>query len=392
MSEHTSWTGSGSTRFLGAHPPRRGANGEGGRMGRQPPHRAIVEGEEWAIERAWPASGNRAAVPIEAHRGGEARGGYWSAEAGVRVLPRGEDPRLPGLAAVAAAGEIVSHRPGKRAVVRLDDGTFAKVVRPGRAGGVIEAHTSAGLFAHALSVPRIVPRDFPAGDVVCFSPLDGATFSRLGASGSAADWAAAWRGWSSAWSGTVAAADATGLPAHGADDEASVLVDWAERADLLLGGGDRVRRAAGIVADEVAAVAGAPEALAHRDLHDKQLLWSPDSGIGLIDLDTCARADPALDLGNLSAHADLAVRLGNWAPARGRVAQTAIGEAADALGVGPERLSAWRRAARFRVACVHLLRPASRRAAHDDLGRLVSPAEHDATRAPKGARERRALP
>src|SRR5690606_1020794 len=42
--------------------------------------------------------------------------------------PPGSDPRLPDLAAVAADGEVVVHRFGRRAVVRRDD-SFVKIVR-----------------------------------------------------------------------------------------------------------------------------------------------------------------------------------------------------------------------------------------------------------------------
>ncbi|WP_105565815.1 phosphotransferase [Microbacterium halophytorum] len=360
-------------------------------MSEEVPAAVEVEGREWAIARAWPAEVG-AETPIEARRDREARGGYWSAAGGARLLPAGADPRLPALAAVARAGRVISHRPGKRAVVRLDDGgAFAKVVRPGRAGGVAQAHASAELFAGAMRVPRIVPHGFAARDVVCFSPLGGTTFAELGASGGVAQWAAAWRGWERAWSTAVGSADASGLPAHSTEDEAGVLLEWAGRADALVGRSDRMRSAAGAVADELAAVAGAPGALAHRDLHDKQLLWSPEGGVGLIDLDTCARADPALDLGNLAAHIGLAVRLGTWAPDRARVALASVEAAAAALDVSQRRLSAWRLAARFRIDCVHLLRPGSRRAAHDDLERLVRLAERESGRVGMPARERRAL-
>ncbi|WP_222127628.1 hypothetical protein, partial [Brevibacterium casei] len=49
----------------------------------------------------------------------------------VTMLPAGADPELPGLARLLREGaaRLVSHRPGRRAVVALGDGTFAKCVR-----------------------------------------------------------------------------------------------------------------------------------------------------------------------------------------------------------------------------------------------------------------------
>lgn len=48
--------------------------------------------------------------------------------------------------------------------------------------------------------------------------------------------------------------------------------------------------------------------LAHRDLHDGQILTSGDS-LAVLDWDTAAWADPGLDTANLVAHLDRLARL-----------------------------------------------------------------------------------
>jgi aminoglycoside phosphotransferase (APT) family kinase protein len=51
-------------------------------------------------------------------------------------------------------------------------------------------------------------------------------------------------------------------------------------------------------------------ALLHRDLHDKQLILLPNERFGLIDLDTAAVGEPALDIANVLVHLELRVLQG----------------------------------------------------------------------------------
>ncbi|MGI6877496.1 hypothetical protein [Microbacterium sp. gxy059] len=330
----------------------------------------VIGGAAWMIARVWPGD----PAPFEARRGGEIRGGLLRADGTAEMLAPGEDPALPALGALARRGTIVSHRPGRRAVVRLAEGKgYAKALRRGRGEAAADAHErGADAFSGGFAVPRLLAR---GADAIEIEAIPGRTLHELGGDRDLSEeqWRAAWRAWREAWVSSVADADASALPPHDAQDEARILSEWAERAAERARDdreADLLRTAAGRLAGRVVAGAGPARAAAHRDLHDKQLLWDPEHGIGVIDLDTCARADPALDLGNLLAHVEFAVVQGAWPRRRARLARGEIASAARALDVGPERLDAWRRAARFRIASVHLLRPPGRDAARRDLLRL----------------------
>ena len=329
---------------------------------------ADVDGRRWTIERVWPAEGS--ALSIEAHAGAEVRGGGIDASGAITLLPANADPALPALADVARAGRVISHRPSRRAVVRLDDGSgYAKVVAPGRARKVLRAHARGAVFSSSFAVPSVVDHVFPADQVVCFSAIPGVALSALGADAgvTSLDWSRAWSQWRDAWVRAVRQHPDAELPRHDLAAEAEVLRTWAAHGAEMLEGG-RVQRTAERLIDALSHAAS-HESVSHRDLHDGQLLWSAQHGIGLIDLDTTAVADTGLDLGNLAAHADFAVRQGRWTAQRGQVAIDAVADAARALDVAPTHLAAWRDAALFRVACVNGLRPrwrdASRRTLHE---------------------------
>lgn len=343
----------------------------------------VVAGRPWTVERVWPiaADGSR---PVEVRSGDDVRGGRWTPDAGVTLLGADEDRRLPALSALADRGTIVSHRPGKRAVVRLADGSgFAKIVPRGKARRVIDGHDRGAAFADHLRVPSVVPSSTDErgdADVVLFSTLDGRTLAAIGEDPSTTDveWVHLWDEWAERWPlAVVDGASTTDLPTHTASDEAAILRTWAGHAAAA--GSPRARRLdrlARALGDELERLPAVAPVLAHRDLHDKQLLWDADGGLGLLDLDTSTRADPALDLGNLAAHADLAAHQGRWTTGRAAVATAAVSRAATTLGVTPVHVDAWRRAARFRVACVHLLRPRWSVLAQRDLDLLLDSTDH----------------
>jgi hypothetical protein len=353
----------------------------------------VVDGETWTVERVWPPKRPGGRAPLEARSthgtpsadgvrsGHDVRGGHAEPDGEITLSPRHEDPALPAFAALARRGRVVSHRPGKRAVVRLDEG-YAKAVRRGRAAKVSAAHERGAPFSAGFLIPEPIDVADVAGEhAVGLSVVPGRTLQELGGDGAVpdAEWRRAWAGWRAAWVTAVRDADVSSLPRHGVADEARVLREWAsyasEFADPPIG-----RALAGTaerIAQRLGATAGGPESLAHRDLHDKQVLWHPERGSGLIDLDTCARADAGLDLGNLAAHVGLALLRGSWSRRRARVAHAEIARAAKELGVTGERLAAWREASRFRIACVHLLRPPGRAAARRELVRLTMEGEPD---------------
>lgn len=336
--------------------------------GRTAPSTVVIGDDVWHITRVWPGD----PTPLEAHLGGDVHGGYVRSDGTVHLIEPEHDSKLPALGALARRGSLVSHRPGKRAVVRLET-TFAKAVRRGRGTSVTGAHEQgAAAFGRGFHVPDIASS---SDDAVELTAVPGRTLDDLGADPATPDraWRAAWRAWRAAWVEVVAEGEIDGLPPHTVSDEARILREWAGHAMERIGAGSErlLRDVADRLADDLERAVSNPERVAHRDLHDKQLLWDGEHGVGLIDLDTCARADPALDLGNLLAHVELAESQGRWMPDRAHAAASEIGRAAEDLGVGADSLDAWRRAARFRIACVHVLRPPGREAAHRDLFRMM---------------------
>jgi aminoglycoside phosphotransferase (APT) family kinase protein len=160
------------------------------------------------------------------------------------------------------------------------------------------------------------------------------------------------------------------LAHHDAGDEIAVLERWVGDAAArgLFDERDRGRLRACV--DEAVRALGAlprrPPVLAHRDLHDRQLLVDSDGRVGFLDLDTVALADPALDVGNLIAHIELAAAGGVIEASTMRPTIAALLEgflgAADAT-VDATAVGAYRLASRTRLVAVHAFRPTTRRAA-----------------------------
>jgi hypothetical protein len=321
------------------------------------------EGRDWTVTRAWPGADGAVTFEASSPDSPHVRGGHTVAEGAV-LAPLGSDPRLPGLAGPAATGTVVVHRPGRRAVVRTGDGSrYVKVVRPGRAPAVLAAAEAGTAFTAGFNVAEVLGG---TGDTVQFQALRGRTLHDLGSDTAldAGGWDALWAEWATAWT-TAIGADATAGPAavgrsHPAAAETDVVRTWTAHAQRLLGRGDRAR-ALGEIADRVndllTGTPGDPLVASHRDLHDKQLLWHPDDGFGILDLDTISRAEAALDLGNLTAHLHLRRRQGLWDATTAGRAIDVVRRVADGLDVNPERLHAYDTAARFRISCVYAYRP-----------------------------------
>jgi aminoglycoside phosphotransferase (APT) family kinase protein len=175
---------------------------------------------------------------------------------------------------------------------------------------------------------------------------------------------------------------------HDGSAEATVVRTWVGRlcAALVPGTGcgreaaaHRAARRALAVLPEVCAalVDGVPGAVAtiHRDLHDKQVLVDGDR-VALLDCDTIAQGEAALDLANLLTHLELRVLQGH-APARAaaaaRKALLAAYEPADGV---QRRLPAYTAAAWLRLACVYAFRPCRRGLVEDLLDRVHGRERH----------------
>ena len=348
------------------------------------PDTVSVEGADWEVRRAWPASRNRIAFEA-AKDGGGIRAGYLG-DNGVELLAPGRDPKLPGLERLLAhdrAVQLISHRPGKRAVVRLPDGCFAKCVRPGRAGAIIAGQRRAGAFAAGFELPEVLVAD---DSTVTLSRLPGVELhdpARLGE-----NWQRAWTECLESW--TLAGKEAphrndSDSPVHTAASELHVLNDWRERAAGLLGSlRHRLDALIAEVSDElIHRATEATEAVPgrepgwgpiHRDLHDKQLMWDPVAGPGMLDVDTACRGERELDLGNLAAHARWRCAQGIWTEADAEVVLDAIGTATSASGSVPARVRTYERSALLRLVCVYAFRPRY----SDHIGVLLDAAHSEA--------------
>ncbi len=286
------------------------------------------------------------------------------AEAGVLLQRRGADRRLPALADVVTDGAatLVVHRPERRAVVRRTRSgatTYVKMVRPGRAlpGSaelpgvrvpvVLAAAPHRGMVEHAELAGRALHdllRDAGSGS----GRTD--TVSRaFGAVGR-----------------TVRALhDCTppaGLPIHQADCEVAITARWVDQALAhgVLDPLDRVRAADALatLATTLGGLASSPTlTLVHRDLHDKQIVVVDEDDAGILDLDTLAVGDPAIDVANLLVHLELRMMQGHCRSEVAGVAGDAFLEGYRADGGLRGRIDAYATATRLRLACVYAFRP-----------------------------------
>ncbi|WP_459334098.1 phosphotransferase [Arthrobacter sp. Hz1] len=351
-------------------------------------------GRQLTIHRAWPRDGGRLIFEASDPDGGQIRAGAVEADGRVRLSAFAEDPVLSGLPNAAAQGQLLVHRYKRRAVVR-DAVGYTKLLAPGKAEAVAASHRLMSSLARTsgIVIPEVVVHH---PESVTLSAVPGISFHEMGQAGSQVDtqadsvadrvaeenWATAWEQWSTRWpllaaSQKAGVVGATELPAHGTRDECRTVSRWvtyAQEFRVLPVAADRLQRASTQVTRLL--ISGAPQAtvLSHRDLHDKQLLFNPDSrSVGLIDCDTIAAAEPALDLANLLVHIDLRGAQGVYSPAAAHTAEQSIWATASAMDVSEVRINAYAASTRLRLACLYAFRPAYRTLAHRWFERL----EHD---------------
>lgn len=306
------------------------------------------------VRRAWP--GKRGAVVFEFFDDeGRLCAGEVRADSSVKRAAFGEDSKLPALAGVLAknpGARLLVHRLGRRAVLRTDS-SFVKVVRSGKAEGIAAASATVAELAPqaGLRAAQVLAAD---DSTVCFSPVAGSPIL-------AADSEAEIR---KGWTALLEALPAfqrlcpPGLGTYDAAAEAATLDAWCEKvqsygwgslpSDTLLAAVERVKSQLAATADE--------HLLLHRDLHDGQLLFDGQS-IGVLDLDTAAFGEAALDWGNLLAHLYLRAMQGQISE---RLAEELAGFTARAAldaGVSLTRLDAYAQAAALRLVFVYRFRP-----------------------------------
>ena len=322
-----------------------------------PPESITESGRVLRVTRAWPLPGGTG-FSLEFEDSGQRRAGTWDGST-LHIEPLGADTRLSALAKLATAGVVVSHRWGKRAVVHRDN-LFIKVVRRGRATSILEGIERATAFSENFRTPQVRAHD---ESTVTFAGLAGHSLHDPGLFPTE-EWQRAWAASLGAWTRSVRDAGSGSttptLPAkeHLAADEIGVLRHWTELVSPYIDAPDSLRDITEGITDELA---GLPEVTlrpSHRDLHDKQLLWSPQMGPGLLDVDTACLADPALDLGNLRAHARLRLLQRIWDPVQARAVVEAVNAAASQLELSPRSIQVYERAATLRLGCVYAVRPA----------------------------------
>ena len=144
---------------------------------------------------------------------------------------------------------------------------------------------------------------------------------------------------------------------HTVSDEISLLDGWvrltgevAYLPDAVI---ERTSRAFERVARELASIEHAPTALVHRDFYEKQVIIDGDRTV-LIDFDTLAHADPAIDLGNFVAHIRLARAKGLDVPS-GLEEDFLAAYGADASLA--ERVGVYTRATLLRLVCLYSFWP-----------------------------------
>jgi hypothetical protein len=341
-----------------------------------PPDQFTLDGATWELVRAWPRTAEEIPLELVDPDGTRVVGRWFSdPERAIReqrrtpgavigddprllLQPRGADRRLRELGALLAEGAtLVAHRPQRRAVVRTRSGTFLKLTRPGRAELLARRHDQlrTALQGHgrvpdvlAVSDDRIELAAMH-GSPPCGTP-DRADRDHDGC-------------WEAVGHGLAALAVAVppdDLPVHDAPAEAEVTRRWLDRAVAA----ERLPRAAPEpVLDALTTGTPTPMGVSHRDLHDGQLLF--DTGPpGMLDPDTLAVAEPALDLANLLVHLDLRVEQGHLsARARSRARDRIV------AGVAPDgptlhRVSAYEAVCRLRLAAVYAFRPRWHAVAH----------------------------
>ena len=321
------------------------------------PETVVVDDHEWQVSRVWPRE--KVGFPTELRHNGQIRGAFWDGQA-FDVCEEYVDPRLPCLGDVVQRtdGVLVSHRPGKRAVVRARQGSFVKVVRPGRSSAVLLGVARSEPFAATFRTPAVLDHD---SSTVTFSPVAGRSL-HTGGSWSFDEWSLAWEDILQAWEDAIFA-DPGDAPRHDAMREAVILSSWASKVVML---DDHempwMRNGINEVISELATLPEPTQVtIIHRDLHDKQLLWDSAEGPGLIDLDTVSSGDPSSDLGNLWAHAILRELQGLWDARQAAAVRELIGQVSERTHA--INSVAYARATLVRLACIYSFRPAWRQLA-----------------------------
>lgn len=284
---------------------------------------------------------------------------YHRPELGLLLQFGGADRRLIGLASLVAQPQahLLVHRPERRAVVHLhgpEGECFAKVVPPRRVAALATTlHQIAALAEGQFATPQVLSNDLKKG-ILWLSPLAGTSlYDLLGTDEFLA--AAALTGQ------TLRRLHQLAPPAqvtvHSAAEEVQVLERWLGIVALLDPHYAEQIRVQCVPVYQALQAAEGPAVLLHRDFFDKQVFISSAGEVGLLDFDTLATGEAALDLANTIIHFELRARQQqiSW-----QQAQAASQRLLDAYAPAPsirQRILAYANATRLRLTCVYACRP-----------------------------------
>lgn len=323
-------------------------------------------GTAWRVRKAWPDKepGKYLLEVVTAGRPG-VRGAHLS-HGNFELLPE-DDPELPALRTERQRGEVTSHWPYERALIR-GEGCYIKIFRPGSA--VVPAERCAQmdilLDTGAFTAPEVLES---SPDTLVVSTLSGPTLGEIGEDTvtiGEKEFAGTWEKWSRAWLAQLSAASHASrktvlgtLPVHSPEVEAKAVARWLKRwlrhtenVPALSTQRDILVAMAEQVTANLLRTAPDPLVWAHGDLHDRQIIAGDGrSPFGLLDFDDAAQAEAARDLAYLDFHLERRLMRNNLTPARYLKAHTEVLGVAEQLEVSPDRLNVYADARWLRFAC-----------------------------------------
>ncbi|MDT8304305.1 MAG: phosphotransferase [Anaerolineae bacterium] len=354
------------------------------------------------LRRAWPRSGRNVSLEYTDARG-QLIPGQWFADAdqlrevanetrlasrpatarvitipgdGLLLQVGGADRRLTALAGLLAdpTAQLISHRPERRAVLRLLNGqgvSYVKVVRRddiGRLAAANEALSALASLTNAFVVPQVQEVVEASGLIVVRAVSGTSYFQMLQETEEGASLLRVTEQIGRALRALHQAELAPAARPHGPAEEIGVINKWLGHLQCHMPQVHaRLQPYARSILWALEAEYSGP-ALLHRDFYDKQVIVGKARPITLLDLDTLAVGEPALDLANALGHLELR-------EIQGRLSGERLARAAEALlrGYQPHtsvhrRLPVYTDATRLRLACVYSFRPGQ----HEVASRLAS--------------------
>lgn len=234
---------------------------------------------------------------------------------GITVVDAASDSALVGLGPAQQRGQLVAHRPGRRAVIASRSGSYLKVTPPQRAALLAERHRL--VHDHLRDIdgirsPAVISFDADLG-IVELEGMTGTPLVDILSSDSAAARHSALSRTASVLAALSAldlvAGDAAAPPRLPVAGDGGSTAQWAEVAGGLYPSLAALHRPAVAQIDELLGryeqhAAPGQVTFSHGDFHDKNLFLADDHA-AIIDLDSAGVGDPLVDQGNLIAHVEL---------------------------------------------------------------------------------------